>query len=68
MIEHSRNLRTVSTGQAARILGLLSRSGQPNPRAVQRYIRLGLLEALRYGRGYRIPMDALRGFQERSRA
>jgi hypothetical protein len=60
-------LLTVDTGEAARRLGLLTHDGRPNRRAVQRHIRLGLLNALQYGRGYRVPLGALKEFQERCR-
>jgi hypothetical protein len=58
---------TFGTLEAAQKLGLTHRrSGKPNPRAVQRYIRSGRLRAMRYGRGYRVTGQALREFQEKS--
>lgn len=51
------SLRTFDTGEAARLLGL---SG---PASVTRYIRLGLLSAYRYGRGYHVSLAAIERFQ-----
>jgi len=65
--EFDDDLITVDTEEAAITLGLLDGRGRPNRRAVQRYIRMGLLEALHYGRGYRIPLRALQRFQQQSR-
>jgi len=61
------DLVTLDTEEAARRLGLVTNDGRPNRRAVQRYIRLGLLEALRYGRGYRVPVRAIKEFQQMCR-
>ena len=67
MAEFDDDLITLDTEETAKALGLLDSEGRPNRRAVQRYVRIGQLEALQYGRGYRIPLRAIRRFQQQSR-